>query len=547
MATTTKPAVVLDDLASLGGPAVHADRFSFAAILGLAFAVLNSWVAMSASLSVVLPSGGPVAMLWGLIISAVGVICIAASLAEICAVLPSAGGPYHWTFALAPKNLKVGLAYANGWISAAGWVCLVATASSLGSTFIGNIISLLHPEYEEQPWHIFLLYVAFSLGGWLVNVFGAKILDPCNKAALFWSLAGAITVVIVCLATASPTYRTGTDVFGTYVNTTGWDNFTAFMLGLLQSTFGLVGVDAVTHMVAEMPRSHVNAPRAMLLAPAIGAFTSWIVLMVLLFCLTDYDAVIESAAGPLLTIIYQATNSKGGSVALLMFPVISMCFTAIGILCASSRTTQALAADRGIPFSKFFASETKGLNVPVPAITFNTFWVIIFGCVYLGSNAALQAILSASVVLLQISYVIPVILLLIRGRNTLDSVSFHVGPRHFNLGKAGYVINLWAIFFAVFTNIFFVFPAEIPVSTSSMNWTVVVVYGVVPVLAILSWVFHGRKEYTGPRNLDLALEVARRGLTEKDAERGMKPKEQVGSEQETVTAKTNEHEHTTDI
>lgn len=358
------------------------------------------------------------------------------------------------------------------------------------------------------------------------------VLDPCNRAALFWSLAGAAAVIIVCLATASPTYRTGKDVFGTYVNETGWDNFTAFMLGLLQSTFGLVGVDAVTHMVAEMPRSHVNAPRAMLLAPAIGGFTSWVVLVVLLFCLNDYDAVIESPAGPLLTIIYQATNNKGGSVALLMFPVGSMCFAAIGILCASSRTAQALAADRGLPFSRFFASETPGVKVPVPAITLNTIFVIIFGCIYLGSNAALQAILSASVVLLQISYAIPVILLLCRGRSTLDSVCFHVGPRHFNLGKFGYVINLWAIFFAVFTTIFFVFPAELPVSSSSMNYTVLVAFGVVPLLAGLSWIFHGRKEYSGPRNLDLALEHAKRGLTDKDQQRGVAPKEASETRQE---------------
>lgn len=139
--------------------------------------------------------------------------------------------------------------------------------------------------------------------------------------------------------------------------------------------------------VGEMPRSHVNAPRAMLLAPAVGAVSSFIVSIVLLFCLNDYDAVIESASGPLLTIIYQCTNNAGGSVALLMFPVGSMVFAAIGILCASSRTSQALAADRGLPFSNFFASEHKTLKVPVAAITMNTFWVIVFGCVYLGSSA----------------------------------------------------------------------------------------------------------------------------------------------------------------
>ncbi|CAO1632880.1 unnamed protein product [Parajaminaea phylloscopi] len=518
--TQAKPFVALDEVASLGGPNVHTNRFSFLAILGLAFAILNSWVAMSASLSVVLVSGGPVAMLWGLVISAVGVMSIAASLAEICAVLPSVGGPYHWTYALSPKSIQVPLAYAVGWFSAGGWVCLAATTSSLGGTFIVNIIALTHPSYEEKPWHVFLLYVAYAIMGWLVNVFGVRILDACNRAALFWSLAGATATIIVCLATATPTYRSGKDVFATYVNSTGWNDFVAFMLGLLQSTFGLVGVDGATHVIAEMPRAHINAPRAMLLAPAMGAVSSWIVLVVLLFCLTDYDQVVESSSGPLLTIIYQATKSVGGSVALLMFPVLSMLFASIGILCASSRTTQALAADRGLPFSRFFASETPWFEVPVPAITLNTIFVIIFGCVYLGSSSALNAILSASVVLLQLSYVIPVILLLVRGRRLLDEVSFHVGPRYFNLGRFGYPIGIWSVFFGLFTGVFFLFPPELPVTGNNMNYTVVAV-AVVWILAALSWIFHGRKHYKGPKNLDLALEVARRGLTEADFSRGM--------------------------
>lgn len=41
--------------------------FSLLSMLGLAFAILNSWTALAASLSVALPSGGPTSVLWGLI------------------------------------------------------------------------------------------------------------------------------------------------------------------------------------------------------------------------------------------------------------------------------------------------------------------------------------------------------------------------------------------------------------------------------------------------------------------------------------------------
>lgn len=42
---------------------------------------------MSASLSLALPSGGPTAVIWGVLVSGIGDLCIAASLAEICAFL----------------------------------------------------------------------------------------------------------------------------------------------------------------------------------------------------------------------------------------------------------------------------------------------------------------------------------------------------------------------------------------------------------------------------------------------------------------------------
>lgn len=58
-----KPLVTVDKMTSLGGSNVHTHRFSSLAILGIAFAILNSWVAMSASLSVVLVSDGSVAMI----------------------------------------------------------------------------------------------------------------------------------------------------------------------------------------------------------------------------------------------------------------------------------------------------------------------------------------------------------------------------------------------------------------------------------------------------------------------------------------------------
>ena len=51
-------------LAQLGHEQSFERQFSKWTMLGLAFAILNSWTALAASLSLALPSGGPIAVVW---------------------------------------------------------------------------------------------------------------------------------------------------------------------------------------------------------------------------------------------------------------------------------------------------------------------------------------------------------------------------------------------------------------------------------------------------------------------------------------------------
>jgi choline transport protein len=288
----------------------------------------------------------------------------------------------------------------------AGWTALVATTGSLAGTLVTGLIALLHPNYEPQRWHIFLVYIAFIIGACLVNIFGLRLLPLINKSAISWSLAGAAVIAIVVLACSSGDYQSGKFVFTTYLNETGWNGGIAWCLGLLQSSFGLTGYDAVSHMVEEMPKPHINAPRAMVLAVIIGASSSFVFLIIILFCIKNVDTVISSPAGALIEAIYQGTSSKAGAACLTMFPIISMAFAAQGIMTASSRMSYAFARDGGLPFSRFF-SRMHPSGVPINAVLLSTILVIIFGCIYLGSSSALNAILSSSVVFLNVSYCIP--------------------------------------------------------------------------------------------------------------------------------------------
>ncbi|KAG8735797.1 hypothetical protein FRC10_010149 [Ceratobasidium sp. 414] len=489
-------------------------QFSFFSIIGLAFAILNSWTAMAASLNIVLPSGGPVAMLWGLAVSTVGALCLSASLAEICHIYPTSGGPYHWSAVLSPPEWAPLISWICGWFAVTGWWALVATAGSLAGSLITGIIAFLHPNYEVQRWHIFLIFEVWMFGAFFINTFGVRLLPGINRAALTWSIAGMAVICITCLACASPNYESGRFVFGGYVNETGWSNGVAWILGLLQSAFGLTGFDAVSHIVEEMPDPHIHAPRAMVLAVLIGATSSFAFLVVLLFCLTDIDAVITSPAGALLEIIYQATNNR--AVWLLPGKVNPFCASwkmpgidsdRAGIMTGASRMTHAFARDNGLPFSRVFAHINSRFRVPLASLALTTALCVIFGCIYLGSSSALNAILSSSVVALNISYSIPVALLLIRGRHLLHPPGLPAPPT-FTLGRiGGPIANIVGLAFAVLTTVFFLFPPVLPVTPANMNYTIVV-FGVIALVSIITWITSGRRNFKGPLDMDELLRLA---------------------------------------
>lgn len=235
--------VVADDdhLAALGIKSELKRNFSPLAMLGLAFAILNSWTALSASLSLALPSGGPTSVVWGLVTAGVCNLALAASLAEFLSAYPTAGGQYHWVAVIAWKRWVPILSWITGWINTSGWIALVASGGLLGSQLVVGVISLFDASYTPQRWHQFLIYIGYNLFAFLVNAFGNHALNIFNKAAITWSIAGFAIICITVLACASPNYNSGDLVFRDFINETGWPDGIAWLLGLLQGGLGLTG------------------------------------------------------------------------------------------------------------------------------------------------------------------------------------------------------------------------------------------------------------------------------------------------------------------
>ena len=371
---------------------------------------------------------------------------------------------YHWVAVITPKRWVPLASWITGWINVSGWIALTTSGGLLASQLISGLIGLYHPDFTLKPWQVWLIYVAWTLIAFLINAFLNNLLPYVNRAAFIWSIGGFAIICITVLACASPNYASAEFVFTNFINETGWPDGVAWLLGLLQGGFGITGYDAVAHMIEEIPNASVEGPKIMIYCVCIGTVTGFIFLVVLLFVSGgNTEAIVSSALGPLLQILYNATSSRAGAVCLLMFPLVCMLFAEVAIMTTSSRMTYAFARDGGLPMSKVFSKVHPRLGQPLNALMLAAGLTILFGLILIGSSSAFNALISASVVALGVSYAIPIAINVCRGRKMLP-------PRAFALPSAvGWAANLLGLSYTIVTTVLFLFPPGLPVSTSSMS------------------------------------------------------------------------------
>lgn len=68
--------------------------------------VISTWISLAGSLGLVMPSGGSVSFVYGFILCIICNICLSASVGELASLWPTAGGQYHYAYAMATKKWK---------------------------------------------------------------------------------------------------------------------------------------------------------------------------------------------------------------------------------------------------------------------------------------------------------------------------------------------------------------------------------------------------------------------------------------------------------
>lgn len=107
--------------------------------------------------------------------------------------------------------------------------------------------------------------------------------------------------------------QSGEFIFTSFINQTGWPDGVAWIMGLLQIQYALVGADGAAHVVDEIDNPRRNAPIAIVLSCVIGGFSAFVVLISFLAAMTDVDAIIDGEGGGYLLVYLQATRSLAGA------------------------------------------------------------------------------------------------------------------------------------------------------------------------------------------------------------------------------------------
>ena len=121
-----------------------------------------------------LTDGQCVTVLYGWIFVSIISLMIAASLAEICAVYPTAGGVYYWSAMLSTKKYAPVVSWVTGWLTLVGNWTVTLSINFSGAQLILSAITLWNEDYVATQWQVVLCFWGVMMIAFLVNVFGAK-------------------------------------------------------------------------------------------------------------------------------------------------------------------------------------------------------------------------------------------------------------------------------------------------------------------------------------------------------------------------------------
>ena len=429
-------------------------------------------------------------MLWGWVIGASLTILVGLSLAELCSRYPSAGSVYHWSGQLANEKYAPFASYITGWWNFLGNVAGVASFASGFAQIVGAVVVLGsgNPLSVGNQVCISILILAV----WSVlNVMRVNQQGYINNFATVFQILSCVVIVIALLASSNE-HASAKFVFSTFNSDIGIENNGyVTLVGLLTTLFTFVGYEAGGHVAEETRGARTAAPKGIVATVVVGSILGLFYVLGLLFATPGIDEVVNGDSDSEIVNLFSIVCGTKGGLALTSLIIINLFFAGMSSLTITTRITYSMARDGAFPGSDYLYHVSPATRSPMRTVLFIYVAVAILLLLPLVNETAFGAIVSLCTVGFQVSYAIPIYLRVTVARN-----SFKQG--NFSLGRWSILIGWLSAIWLTFTSILFFWPLEFPVTSDSMNWTVVVVAGVM-IICMLYWVISARHWFVGPK------------------------------------------------
>ncbi|KAF7555468.1 hypothetical protein G7Z17_g2147 [Cylindrodendrum hubeiense] len=462
-------------------------------ILAAGFNVNNSWLVIAATMTISL-SYGPMNTVWGILAITPVYICIALTLAELVSAYPTTGGQYHWTYMMAPSSINKPMSYYCGFVSWLSWIGMSSSSAGAVMFCVYALIMNSDPSFTPKGWHSFLIFQANNLLSLFVNLFGKKILPRYYSFGFILSVSAFLVFTVTTLV-MQKTKQDSQVVWTMHNEFSGWPTGVQFLIALAAPVVAFCPLDGAIHLVEEVKNAEKVVPRTILSALAISFGTSLVFILAMLYCISDFDAVLASPSGfPLFELWSQATST---TTIPIVFTSITMFLLPVGTIACTqvaSMMTWSLARDKGLAFDQYLTRINTQLNAPIWALVVNASIMFLIGCLYLFSSLAYNSIVGVTVIFQQITMAIPTAFLLYHKRS---SEVLPVGRAFKVPSLIGWIANIVTVLFAILAVPVFLFPAVKNPTVTTMNYGIVVVAGALTI-AVVNWFLFARTRFSGP-------------------------------------------------
>ncbi|KAJ5175040.1 uncharacterized protein N7482_000917 [Penicillium canariense] len=478
-------------------------QFTTLSLMSMSYALLATWNGFGSAFGTGFTEASSAGSIWTLFIAGLMTLVTATGMAELSSAYPVAGSQYYWSYVVSSPEWAPFASYIAASISTFGWWLGLASVTNFIAAMVLGCAALCWEDYIIENWHIYIVFVFITWMAVGLNICGSRLLPLWNNFIMYFSLVLLVASIVTLLACASPGYQSAQRVFTDMTNSTGWpnDGF-AFLLCILNSLYGYLGVDCGAHLCEEIPKPTVNVPKVIIYPVLIGFITTLPFAISLSLVITDIDAIISTRTGlPIIEAYYQATSSKTATVVLMAGFALCLFGAACANITSSSRQLWSASRNNCFPLSRWWKQIHPQFNMPLNAACASGTFVTLYGLIFLGSSAAFSSMVGASIVFMTTSYVIPQGILAWRGREKI------LPARHLNLGKFGLPLNVLSCVWVAFVDILYCFPTTYPVTVENMNWISVVIAGLGNFI-LIAWFVLQRHVFKGPSiNLDLLNEA----------------------------------------